>query len=143
MELFSDEKQSLLMQIRHLEATIDNYRNRMPISKQERKVVRKQGKTKVVSLLGEPHTEAYKKSYRLVFSNLYNDVKDQFLVNTLDEILEIHFTSAIHFINDWQPQEPLKLPQTCFLCEEQPGTLDTGEGAICENCAQIMGELAQ
>lgn len=114
----------------------------MPISNQERKVVRKQGKTKVISLLGEPHTESYKERYRLVFSNLYSDVKEQFHVNTLDEILEIHFTKAIHFINDWQPKEPLKLPQACFLCEERPGTLDTGEGFICQDCAQIMGEFA-
>lgn len=131
------------MQIHYLEATVENYRNRMPISKKERKVVRTQGKTKVISLLGEPQTESYKQGYRRIFTDLWSDVKGQFKVGTLDEILEIHFTSAIHFINDWQPKNPLELPQTCFLCEEQPGALDTGEGAICENCAQIMGELAQ
>ncbi|WP_338842078.1 ORF6C domain-containing protein [Paenibacillus glucanolyticus] len=131
------------MQIHYLKATVENYRNRMPISKQERKVVRQQGKMKVISLLGEPHTESYKAGYKRIFNDLYSDVKGRFLAGTLDEILEIHFTDAIHFINDWHPKEPLKLPQTCFLCELQPGTIDTGEGIICENCEQILGELFQ
>lgn len=138
MELFSDDRQSLLMRIRQLEAEVIDYRNRMPISKKERKIVRLQGKVKVISLLGEPSTESYKKGYRRIFTDLWFEVKGQFNIDTLDEIPEIHFTKAIHYINDWQPKKTLQLPKICFLCEQHPGTFAVDDSVICESCAQIM-----
>lgn len=138
-----DDKQSLLMRIQHLEEQVESYRNRMPVSKKERKVIRSQGKMKVISLLGEATSDTYRIGYRPMFSNLWRDVKQQFQVGTLDEILETQFTNAIHYINDWKPPASIEPPQTCLLCEERPGTLrvDESDGKLCISCAQIIGEF--
>ncbi|GBF73181.1 hypothetical protein PA598K_01466 [Paenibacillus sp. 598K] len=150
LELLLDDKDSLLMRIAKLEAEVErkdlqitSYINRMTINKTERKAIRRQSKTKAVSILGEVGSQSYKKGYRPIFNQIYGDLKEKFNIGSIDDLLEIHFTAAIHFIDAWQPKEPVETPKECILCEEKTATLELDDGSyICCTCAQIMGELA-
>ena len=142
-ELQLDDPQSLLMRIAKLETVIVGYQQRTTCSREDRKKIKARGKRRVMDHLGNTDTFAYKNGYRSTFAEMWAGYKAQFKIKSVDDTLEIDYTKAMHWLDDWNPVvEPVAV-EPCFLCSEEPGTLKVEDGKlICETCAQIMGELA-
>lgn len=111
--------------------------------RREQRMLQKRAKERIALLLGGKDSADYLTHSKDYFHEMWNAFYARFGVTSFWDTLLFDYDDALVWIGEWLPVVKGVQVATCFLCEEQPGTLDTGEGAICENCAQIMGELAQ
>lgn len=128
-----------MTRISELEKSLKEARERIQCSRQQLKNLKAHGKQKVVKLLGDPDSPNYKTGFRSSFHILWKGYKEVFELRSVSETKEHQYSEALYWIATWSP--PVKLsPPSCFLCEAEPGTIDTSEGPMGEFCYKLFGE---
>lgn len=110
--------------------------------RREQRMLQKRAKERIVLLLGGKDSAEYSMHSKDYFHEMWASFYTKFGVTSFWDTLLHDFDDALVWIGEWMPAVKEVQVVPCLLCEEKPGTLDTGEGVICETCAQIMGELA-
>ncbi|MCA4755538.1 ORF6C domain-containing protein [Paenibacillus glucanolyticus] len=110
--------------------------------RREQRMLQKRAKERIVLLLGGKDSAEYSMHSKDYFHEMWNAFYARFGVTSFWDTLLFDYDDALVWIGEWLPAVKEVQVVPCLLCEEKPGTLDTGEGVICEACAQIMGELA-
>lgn len=140
------DAQSLLTENANLKKENEELRNRIPCSRNQLKAIRGCGKALVIMTLGAQDSEAYRMYSRSMYSILWNRYKLHFGLKSIVDTKEHLVDSGLAFINKYEvPQFYLGIKllletPNCFICEAEPGTIDTSEGPMGEFCCKLFGE---
>ena len=91
------------------EKDIDEIKNKSEIDSAQRYKLEMARKKHVIEIVGGKSSNFYKqKKTRKVFSALFHDLADEFMVSRYADITKEQFDDAMKFIKDWYPPYPLK-----------------------------------
>ena len=91
------------------EKDIDEIKNKSEIDSTQRYKLEMARKKHVIEIVGGKSSNFYKqKKTRKVFSALFHDLADEFMVSRYADITKEQFDDAMKFIQDWYPPYPLK-----------------------------------
>lgn len=91
------------------EKDIDEIKNKSEIDSAQRYKLEMTRKQHVIEIVGGKSSNFYKqKKTRKVFSALFHDLADEFMVSRYADITKEQFNDAMKFIRDWYPPYPLK-----------------------------------
>ena len=91
------------------EKDIDEIKNKSEIDSAQRYKLEMARKKHVIEIVGGKSSNFYKqKKTRKVFSALFHDLADEFMVSRYADITKEQFDDAMKFIQDWYPPYPLK-----------------------------------
>lgn len=99
----------LAQRIDKAEKDIDEIKNKSEIDSVQRYKLEMARKKHVIEIAGGKSSNFYKqKKTRKVFSALFHDLADEFMVSRYADITKEQFNDAMKFIRDWYPPYPLK-----------------------------------
>lgn len=91
------------------EKDIDEIKNKSEIDSAQRYKLEMARKKHVIEIVGGKSSNFYKqKKTRKVFSALFHDLANEFMVSRYADITKEQFDDAMKFIRDWYPSYPLK-----------------------------------
>lgn len=91
------------------EKDIDEIKNKSEIDSAQRYKLEMARKKHVIEIVGGKSSNFYKqKKTRKVFSALFHDLANEFMVSRYADITKEQFDDAMKFIQDWYPSYPLK-----------------------------------
>lgn len=99
----------LAQRIDKAEKDIDEIKNKSEIDSAQRYKLEMARKKHVIEIVGGKSSNFYKqKKTRKVFSSLFHDLADEFMVSRYADITKEQFNDAMKFIREWYPPYPLK-----------------------------------
>ena len=99
----------LAQRIDKAEKDIDEIKNKSEIDSVQRYKLKMARNKHVIEIAGGESSNFYKqKKTRKVFSALFHDLADEFMVSRYADITKEQFNDAMKFIRDWYPPYPLK-----------------------------------
>ena len=91
------------------EKDINEIKNKSEIDSAQRYKLEIARKKHVIEIVGGKSSNFYKqKKTRKVFSSLFHDLADEFMVSRYADITKEQFNDAMKFIREWYPPYPLK-----------------------------------
>ena len=99
----------LAQRIDKAEKDIDEIKNKSEIDSAQRYKLEMTRKKHVIEIVGGKSSNFYKqKKTRKVFSALFHDLAEEFMVSRYADIAKEQFDDAMKFIREWYPPYPLK-----------------------------------
>lgn len=96
-------------QIHQVQKDIDEIKNKSEINSAQRYKLEMARKKHVIEIVGGKSSNFYKqKKTRKVFSALFHDLAEEFMVSRYADIAKEQFDDAMKFIREWYPPYPLK-----------------------------------
>lgn len=90
------------------EARIANIESSMNINNSQQRALEKEVADAVIKILGGKDSSTYQDLHLKVFSDINKKLKDQFHVNSRNDIPRMKFDAAVEFIRDWKPEGDMK-----------------------------------
>lgn len=90
-----------------LDDRVTNLEETMEITSNDEFKLKRVGQNKALTVLGGKNSEAYKKIGRKVFSQMWRDFKNNFLIPRYSSLPKKQLDEGIAYLNNWQPDEVL------------------------------------
>lgn len=108
-KMLNQQVNLILGEVDVLSGRVENLENNMTVDFGQQRRLQNKAKSRVINVLGGIKTPSYKdKSLRAkVFSSLWRDYKDYFIVESYRDTSRIDFEKAIDYLGNWQAQGKL------------------------------------
>lgn len=109
IKLVNEQVGALLGTVEQIDERVDYLEDNMTVDFGQQRRLQNKAKSKALESLGGIESHAYKdKSIRSkVFSGIWRDYKDYFMIGSYRDTLKKEFDKGIEFLDNWQPQGKL------------------------------------
>lgn len=108
-KMLNQQVDLVLGEVESLNGRVDNLENNMTVDFGQQRRLQNKAKSKVINVIGGVKSSAYKnKSIRSkVFSAIWRDYKDYFMVGSYRDTSRVDFEKAMDYLGSWQAQGKL------------------------------------